>query len=41
MKLVVDTNFGTECEAALPGHGTDAIHWTEVGDPRAPDEEIA
>lgn len=40
MKLVVDMNFGTDWVAELSDHAADAIHWTEVGDPRAPDEEI-
>jgi predicted nuclease of predicted toxin-antitoxin system len=40
VKLVVDMNFGTDWVAALSDQGADAIHWTEVGDPRAPDEEI-
>ncbi len=33
-------NFGTDWVDALSGYGADAIHWTEVGHPRAPDEEI-
>ena len=33
-------NFGTDWVAALTDHGADAIHWTEVGHPQAPDEEI-
>jgi len=40
VKVVVDMNFGTDWVAALSHHGADAVHWTEVGDPRAPDEAI-
>jgi len=40
VKLVVDMNFGVDWVAALSDHGADAIHWTAVGHPRAPDEEI-
>jgi len=40
VKLVVDMNFGTDWVAALSDHGADSIHWTEVGHPRAPDEEV-
>jgi predicted nuclease of predicted toxin-antitoxin system len=40
VRLVLDVNFGTDWAAALSDHGADAVHWTEVGDPRASDEEV-
>src|SRR5262245_16073623 len=33
-------NFGVDWVEALSAQGADAIHWTQVGHPRAPDEEI-
>lgn len=40
MKLLVDMNLSPLWCAALARHGLDAIHWSTVGDARAPDHEI-
>lgn len=40
MKLVVDMNLSPAGCAFFAAHGLDAVHWTAVGDPRAPDAEI-
>ncbi|MEB3322503.1 MAG: DUF5615 family PIN-like protein [Synechococcaceae cyanobacterium] len=38
LRLLVDMNLSTEWIPLLRGAGHDAIHWSEVGDPRAPDQ---
>lgn len=40
MKLVVDMNLGPGWAEFLASRGHDAVHWSTVGDPRAPDEVI-
>lgn len=40
MKLVIDMNLSPEWVAVLQRHGSDAVHWSSVGDPRATDPEV-
>ena len=40
MKLVVDMNLSPRWVAVLERHGWSAVHWSAVGDPRAPDRVI-
>ncbi len=40
MRLVVDMNLSPEWVAVLQTAGHDAIHWSNVGNPRATDAEI-
>jgi predicted nuclease of predicted toxin-antitoxin system len=40
MKVLVDMNLSPTWREILQLHGFEAKHWTEVGDPRAPDREI-
>lgn len=40
MKLVLDMNLSPDLAAALAAHGHDVVHWSHVGDPRAPDESV-
>ena len=40
MNLVVDMNLAPDWAPLLRQHGFDASHWSEIGDPRAPDAEI-
>jgi predicted nuclease of predicted toxin-antitoxin system len=40
MKILVDMNLSRDWCPALVGHGIEASHWSLLGDPRAPDEEI-
>lgn len=40
MKLLVDMNLSPEWQTFLSGHGLEAIHWSTIGAPNAPDEEI-
>lgn len=40
MKLVIDMNLSPEWAAALAQAGHVATHWSEIGNPRAPDREI-
>jgi predicted nuclease of predicted toxin-antitoxin system len=40
MKLVVDMNLAPEWASALVESGVEAVHWSEVGDPRAADAVI-
>lgn len=40
MRFLVDMNLAPAWVAFLDGHGWDAVHWSEVGDPRAPDKTI-
>ncbi len=37
MKILIDMNLSPEWVAVLERHGYEALHWIEVGDPRAPD----
>lgn len=40
MKILVDMNLSPGWCVALAAEGFDAVHWSSVGDPRAPDSEI-
>jgi predicted nuclease of predicted toxin-antitoxin system len=40
VKILVDMNLSPEWAPLLSGHGWEAIHWSTVGDPRAPDSVI-
>jgi predicted nuclease of predicted toxin-antitoxin system len=39
-RLLVDMNLSTEWIPLLTAAGHDAVHWSEVGDPRAPDTDL-
>jgi predicted nuclease of predicted toxin-antitoxin system len=40
MKLLVDMNLSPLWVPFLSGHGVEAVHWSSVGSPSAPDSEI-
>ncbi len=40
MKILIDMNLSPDWVPALRKQGWNSIHWSEVGDPRAPDVEI-
>lgn len=40
MKILVDMNLSPRWVAAIRSAGLDAVHWSEIGDPRAPDSEV-
>ena len=40
MKILVDMNLSPEWVRFLAAHGIEAVHWSQVGNPRATDEEI-
>lgn len=40
MKLLIDMNLPPEWVNIFQQHGLDAIHWREIGDPRASDSII-
>lgn len=40
LSLLVDMNLSTEWIPLLKTAGHDAVHWSEVGNPRAPDQEL-
>ncbi|MFN9244716.1 MAG: DUF5615 family PIN-like protein [Cyanobacteriota bacterium] len=40
LRLLVDMNLSPEWLATLREAGHQAFHWSEVGDPRAPDSEL-
>ncbi|MBK7584632.1 MAG: DUF5615 family PIN-like protein [Myxococcales bacterium] len=40
MKLLVDMNLSPLWVAFLAAHGVDAVHWSSVGAPNAPDVQI-
>ena len=40
MKLLLDMNLSPQVVHQLRSHQHDAIHWSDVGDPRAGDREI-
>lgn len=39
-RILVDMNLSTEWIPLLRASGHEAIHWSEVGDPRAPDQTL-
>jgi predicted nuclease of predicted toxin-antitoxin system len=40
LKLLIDMNLSPTWVEALRTMGFEAVHWSSVGDPRAPDREI-
>lgn len=40
MKLLIDLNLTPAWCRFLAEHGIEALHWSTVGDPRAPDSEL-
>lgn len=40
MKIVLDMNLARSWVPFLAENGIESVHWSEVGDPRARDEEI-
>src|SRR6266540_4043780 len=40
VKLLVDMNLSPDWVPVLQSHGWSAVHWSTVGDPRAPDHDI-
>ena len=39
-RLLLDMNLSTEWIPLLRDAGRDAVHWSDVGDPRAPDTAL-
>ena len=39
-KLLLDMNLSPEWAPALENHGWHAVHWSDVGDPRASDRDV-
>lgn len=39
-KLLLDMNLSPEWAPTLENHGWPVVHWSDVGDPGAPDEEV-
>ena len=39
-KLLLDMNLSPEWAPTLENHGWHAVHWSDVGDPRAPDTDV-
>ncbi len=40
MKFLIDMNLSPEWVVAFRAEGSEAVHWSKVGDPRAPDSTI-
>ena len=40
MKILIDMNLSPVWAKVLRSAGFDAIHWSDVGDPAAPDTEL-
>jgi predicted nuclease of predicted toxin-antitoxin system len=40
LRIVIDMNLSPDWVAALAPHGCSAVHWSNVGDPRADDATI-
>ena len=40
MKILVDVSLSPAWVAALAAQGLEAFHWSDVGNPRAPDSDI-
>jgi len=40
MKILIDMNLSPEWASVFRGRNWDALHWSQVGDARAPDREI-
>ncbi len=39
-KLLLDMNFSPDWVPTLENHGWPVVHWSHVGDPRAPDADV-
>ena len=40
MKILIDMNLSLDWVSIFEQHGWHAVHWQEIGDPRAPDSTI-
>jgi len=40
MKILIDMNLSPEWREVFAGCGWDCVHWSEVGEPSAPDSEL-
>lgn len=40
MRLLIDMNLSPDWVQVFTQQGWEALHWSDVGDPRAPDDEI-
>jgi len=40
MKIIIDMNLTPEWVTVLAKYDIQAVHWSMVGDPRAPDHDI-
>jgi predicted nuclease of predicted toxin-antitoxin system len=40
MKILVDMNLSPEWTSVFAAQGWEAVHWSQIGDPRAPDRII-
>ena len=40
MKILIDMNLSPEWVDVLRRHGFDVVHWAQVGDPRATDQQL-
>lgn len=40
LRILIDMNLSPEWTQTLASSGWEAVHWIEVGDPRAPDPQI-
>ena len=40
MKIVIDMNMSPEWVVVFEDHGIDAVHWSQIGNPRAEDKVI-
>jgi len=40
MKILIDVNLSPRWIEVFEQNNFDAVHWTAVGDPKAPDQEI-
>ncbi len=41
MKVLLDMNLSPHWQTTLADTGIEAVHWSHVGDPRAPDSLLA
>ena len=40
MKILIDMNLSPKWVGMFERHGIEAVHWSAIGDPRAPDRSI-
>ncbi len=40
MKILIDMNLSPEWAVIFSHHGITAVHWSTIGNPRAPDSEL-